>query len=337
MEDFKRWLSDRNKMRVRIRETRSEIFRWRAKAPSVATTYKNFHKLVNNYIRQIKFAIQNGISNKEIVKPTETELVNHFINNSKILFGDQIYKVMKQMDDTRNMALLKLACDHVDRMNESCLGLQVGTGRKSAMVLDTSDKNQSTDDAESDEDLDQADKAEFLALFRKYKQQKRSRWMNNRNKNSRNFRQNRNWAKRSSETFSKFRSKNKTRERVRKERKFCDHCGILGHIKKQCWKLYPHLRKSYLKSRQPTENQPKMLAIGPEIVEESELDQYQVFVNERDGFDFEYDRTTNEVEEVPNNDENISDQDIMAIQDVSTDRSDIVNEFDFHYGPLRRN
>ena len=245
-ENIKKWVYNPPKGKMQILVQEKKIFNWSYKNnTNIVEALEHYDLVIREYLWEIKFATKYGVPEWEIQKPNETALVNHFLKCLSTTIQQDVFRTMKQLHSRLNMALLRIACEKVHKMRAGHLGLELKDNHKEITNL-VMEKVANT--------------VQVCAMRAFRKQQGTSNWGRNQNKNgsynnqeSYNNKSNNKYNGRNNNNgrFSnngKNNYNNRTRNRIRRMKmanQRCFGCNRKGHLKKQCWKLYPHLKKSY--------------------------------------------------------------------------------------------
>ena len=267
------------------------------KCNSLLETYEDHILLVRTYAYEIQFAVDNGVSRFEIDYPTEKTLVDHFLNKLKPKFKNELIKDVKSVttliNDNVNMAIIRLLCEKIWKQRSSLLGIP---------TEDDKDVKQETLSIVRDEIKDAF---EVFAM----KTKEYNNW--NATNTNKTFSERpkmaaKPWRARTGRQRTRVSRYNRRNDKMRRAMRKCWHCGKQGHEKKQCWTLYPHLKRSFM-NRIRNNKQKRSLFIldkyqdNADIEAQEELvaginenmDQQEVFIFTHDEFDFE------SVDEIP--------------------------------------
>ena len=255
IEKIKNWLLDIPTVRAHVAKELQAIFNWKQKAKTLVETYKDYKRTVMNYVRAIKTAHFRGLPKMEIEadKPSELKLHNIFVCGLQREYRQKVYRTMEDLTDVRNVAVLEVVCEYLDKISTGKLGINLKSDRVTQSILYS--------------EYEQKEEAEVTQEMY---------YMGN------NTRATRGRGQRGRRPFYgsyRGRNFNRTARSTRNQRKFdnrsCYHCGLVGHVISACWKLYPDLKKKYFQKRAQI-NKTKKLQKGDLLIinEEGKLERY---------------------------------------------------------------
>ena len=138
-EKIKKWLINIPKVRGYVARHLAAIFQWKQKHKTLGETFKNYKQVVMNYVRSIKTAKQMGLEDIEIKadQPSELKLHNIFICGLEKTTRKRVYETMEDLTKVRNVAVLQIVCEYLDKISTSKLGINLNKEAVNQAVLYT--------------------------------------------------------------------------------------------------------------------------------------------------------------------------------------------------------
>ena len=289
-DEVKKWVYQPEVGKYTVIEQLQKIFRWKQGKETLLEAYDGYNLVVRAFVRELKFAEGNGVSTLELDHPDETTLAKQFINNIRKEYKAEMTRTCKLIGQPLNMALLKVICERVNTAKGGTLGIR----EEDKPIV----KEETMVTARLEKKVDRV--LEICALQEKIynnwqgrqpRRPRRNKWYNsnaNNTGNNRTSRRTRN-------------NRNARMNKVQRAMRKCYHCKRSGHIKRQCWELYPHLKKSFFERVRNNRKGAKQIFMLDQIQEvyaqeeaedpvdliAEEWDQEEVFMFTNEDFTFE--------------------------------------------------
>ena len=120
----RRWVYRPEIGKYKVIEQMREIFKWKQGKGNLLEAYDSYNLTVRAFIRELRFAQENGVRQLELDQPDEATLAKQFINSVATKFREEIARTCKLIGCPLNMALLKVICERVNNTKGGILGLK---------------------------------------------------------------------------------------------------------------------------------------------------------------------------------------------------------------------